>query len=80
MPKLYFHLRSNRDELLDPEGRDLPLVDVPSQVLREARSLIAFGAEEGRIDLRQRIDVEDSMGHVVHTLRLADAVDIDRPE
>ncbi len=80
MPKLYFHLRENSEVLLDPEGIDMPENQVPARALWEARALIAYDAAAGRIDLRPRIDVEDATGRLVHSLRLADAIEILRPD
>ena len=80
MSKLYFHLRENGEALLDPEGVDMPVDQVAARAMWEARALIAYDAEMGRINLCSRIDVEDEAGRLVHSLRLADAIEIVRPE
>ena len=80
MSLYFFHLRDGIDILLDPEGRQLDGPDeIPSAVLKEARSIIAHDAMNGRIVLKQHIDVEDESGNILHTLHFADAVEIDYP-
>lgn len=76
MPRLYFHLHDGVDRLLDEEGSELTLAEAEVRALTEARSLIAHEALQGRIDLNQRLDVEDSEGAVLHTLCFRDAVEI----
>jgi hypothetical protein len=76
----FFHLRDGTDVLLDPDGHDV--ADAPAvraKALKEARALISAEALEGRIDLTQRIDVEDAAGALVHRLGFADAVAIVQP-
>lgn len=65
------------DECLDPEGVYLP--DVPaahSQALRAAYSIMAADIAEGKLDLDQRIDVEDEAGNIVCAIRFRDIVTI----
>jgi hypothetical protein len=74
MARYFFHLRDGHDELLDPEGTELP--DKPSieaAALRAARDTLSHDLLAGRLDLRHRIDVEDEAGTVVHTIELADS-------
>ena len=61
--------------LLDPEGREIadPL-RIPQLALRDARSILAQEALDGRIDLRCFIQVRDEGGAVVHELRFPDAL------
>jgi hypothetical protein len=81
MPLYFFHLRDGVDELIDEEGREL---DDPRSLavvtLREARSILSAEAQEGRIALDQRIDVEDHEGRLVHRLQFADAVVFTPPD
>jgi hypothetical protein len=75
----YFHLRDGTDVLLDPDGRVLPSLDaVVGAALYEARAIISADAKGGSISLRHRIDVEDELGAVVHSINFEDAVKIDR--
>jgi len=75
----YFHLRDGTDVLLDPDGRVLPNLDaVVGTALNEARAIISADARGGSISLRHRIDVEDELGAVVHSINFEDAVKIDR--
>ena len=75
----YFHLRDGTDVLLDPDGQVLPSLDaVVGAALYEARAIISADAKGGSISLRHRIDVEDELGAVVHSIDFEDAVKIDR--
>ena len=77
MVRYYFHLRDGGERLLDPQGTD---IDDPAQLermaLREARAVISQEALEGKINLQQRIEIEDETGRLVHSLSFADAVRI----
>jgi hypothetical protein len=77
MSFFYFHLRDGVDILLDLEGRELDSsFAIEEAALREARSIISEDARKGRIDLDVRIDVEDELRNVVHSLCFRDAVEI----
>jgi hypothetical protein len=77
MTQYYFHLHNGHDILLDAEGMELDDLDaVTVQALREARSLISHDALDGRINLKQHIEVEAPVGTVVHRLEFIDAVEI----
>lgn len=77
MPRYYFHLKDGAERLLDPEGREIAEPDqVPAISLNEARALIAQEALQGRINLSQRLEVEDGAGRLFHVVRFKDAVDI----
>ena len=77
MVRYYFHLHDGVERLLDPQGAD---VDDPAQLarmaLKEARAVVAQEALEGEINLRQRIEIEDEGGNLIHSLSFADAVRI----
>ena len=79
MSRLYFHLYDGVDTLIDPDGIDVPYEEASSRALAEARALIADEALRGRIDLRQRIDVEDAAGRLLHSLSFYQAVEIIAP-
>lgn len=77
MAVYYFHLRNDRDQILDRAGRqfdDMGAVRVAA--LEEARGVIAADAKAGRLDFGHWISVENGRGEEVHRLRLADAVEI----
>ena len=75
MRTYFFHLRDGEDVLLDPEGRAFPSMEaVVAATLYEGRDVIATDAKSGRINLAQRLEIEDDQGKIVHTLRLNDAV------
>jgi len=68
------HLRDSVDELLDPEGVDLPdLEAVRTAVLLAARDMLAGDIRQGLIDLRYRIDAENEEGGLVYSLPLQHA-------
>jgi hypothetical protein len=75
MPTYFFHFRDGVDLLLDPEGRTLDSDQVVPETLLQARALIAADVLAGRVDLDDRIDVQNSGGIVVHSLAFADAVE-----
>ena len=75
--RYFFHLRADGEQLLDPDGRELPSLEAAqAATLREARALISHDALAGHIRLDQRLDVETGEGRVVHSLSLTDAVTI----
>jgi hypothetical protein len=76
MARLYFHLHGGTEPLFDRDGIDLPIGNAVDRALVEARALIAAYALEGRINLRQRLEVADDDGVTLHSLDFADAVEI----
>jgi hypothetical protein len=79
MKTYFFHLRDGVDVLLDPDGRQLTgLPAAIAAALVEARSIIGADALLGTILLEQRIDVEDELGTIVHSLEFEDAVQLVR--
>ena len=80
MPRYFMHLRDSTDEVLDPEGIEMPPEAVPGAALMAARDCIAGDVKIGRLDLRYRIDVHAEDGAIVHTLSFADAVEIVPPK
>ena len=79
MSRFYFHLRDGVDTLLDEDGIEMMPEEAAARALFEARAIIADEALHGRIDLRQRIDVQDGNGMILHSLAFADAVEIVPP-
>jgi hypothetical protein len=77
LARYFFHLRNHTDEMLDPEGMELPLADdVKTEALRAARDLLSHEIKSGMVDLRYRIDVEEADGGAVHSLSLKDAFEL----
>ena len=76
MARYYFHLHGDTGVLRDAEGSELSIDAAIDRTTYEVRALIAAEALEGRIDLRQRLDVEDVNGVIFHSLTFADAVQI----
>jgi hypothetical protein len=70
------HLRDSKEELLDPDGVEMPTKAVAKAALMSARDCIAADVRHGHVDLRYWIDVQDEKGATVHTLRFVDAVEI----
>ena len=74
MSLYFFHLRDGSDQLLDPEGVELPdLKAAEARALAAARDMLSEEMKLGRLDLGYRIEVEDERGRVLHSLPLADA-------
>ena len=75
MAHYFFHLRDGEDILLDPEGCEVAdLAAIVAKALLAARSILSAEALEGRIPFNMRLDVEDDVGAIVHSLAFADAV------
>ena len=74
MPLYFMHLKDSTEEVLDPEGSEMPADAVPAIALRQARDCMAGDIKAGRLDLRYRIDVHDEAGEIVHRLPFEDAV------
>lgn len=77
MPRFFMHLRDGTDEVLDPEGVELPDLDAArSKALTAARDVLAGDVRHGLIDLRYRIDAEDEAGRLVYSLPFKHAFSI----
>ena len=79
MTRYFLHLKDSTDEVLDPDGVELPEGAVPAAALRSARDCIAGDVKNGRIDLHYRIEVVNESGELVHTLPFSDAVEVVPP-
>jgi len=74
MARYFFHLRDGSDQLLDPDGIELPDQQaIETAALRAARDTLSHELRAGRLDLPYRIDVETEDGTIVHTIDLAEA-------
>jgi hypothetical protein len=77
MPRFFFHLH-NGEDCRDTEGVELANIDAAHQeALRSARSIMAGEVIEGRLPLRDVIEVEDEAGATVTRLPFRDAVEIE---
>lgn len=77
MPRFYFHLHNQIGEVPDEEGEDLPdLAAARARAIENIRSIMAGEIAEGRLDLRGSIDIADSGGAVVATVRFPEAVEL----
>lgn len=79
MPRYFLHLRDSVDEVLDPEGIEMPREAIAGVALAQARDCMAGDVKSGRLDLHYRIDVHDEAGKVVHSLPFADALEVVAP-
>lgn len=79
MPRYFMHLRDSIDEVLDPEGIEMPPEAVAGAALLAARDCMAGDVRTGLLDLHYRIDVHAENGEVVHTLPFTDALEIAPP-
>lgn len=76
MPRYYFNLFDD-SVAVDDEGLELPdIAAARAQAIRGARSLIASQAEQGRICLNCRIEVEDENRRPVLILPFTEAVTV----
>ena len=77
VPRYFLHLRDSIDELLDPEGIELPDMDALKKcVMETVRDLIVGDVRDGIIDFRYRIDAENDAGQVVYSLPFKHALNI----
>ena len=77
MTRYFMNLRDGTEELLDPEGVEcVSLEALRTAVLAAVRDLMSGDVRRGLIDLRFRIDAEDSDGEIVYTLPFKHAVSI----
>jgi hypothetical protein len=80
MTRYFFHLRDGVDEILDPEGVELPSEAVAEAALVAARDCMAADVKAGRLDLSSRIDVYQADGELVQSVSFADALEVVSPE
>lgn len=76
MPKVFFHLCDHAEFLLDEQGMDLDLGEVPALALKAAREIVADDALTGCINMGYSLEARDEAGKAVHTLYFKDAVRI----
>ena len=78
MPRYHFHLY-NDEVTLDTEGRELAnLESACAAASIEARTMAANEvSEEGKLDLKHRIDIVDEAGNCVSTVYFRDVVQVE---
>ena len=77
MSRYFLHLRDHVEEMLDPEGVELPSLEaVKKAVLEAARDVMSGDLRNGLLDLRYRIDVENDQGAIIFTLPFEHAVKV----
>jgi hypothetical protein len=76
MPRYFFNIHNDVDTC-DEEGKDLPDLDAAiTYAIAGARSLAAEAVTEGRLIGHHRIEIVDSAGELVRSVRFDEAVDI----
>ena len=77
MPKFFFNLR-NDVCVDDEEGKDLPdAVKAREMAVSFARDIMSEDVKDGRLVLKDEIDVIDDKGDKVLTLPFRDAIEIE---
>jgi uncharacterized protein DUF6894 len=78
MPRYYLNIRNKISFTPDEEGCDLPNAEAArKEAVRGARSLMSAEiADEGRLDLRGRIEVVDETGELVLIVPFREALEI----
>jgi hypothetical protein len=77
MSMMFFHLRDGVDQLIDPDGIALPGPEaVKARALECAFDILAADIREGKLNLNNRIDVEDEGGEVVFSVDFRSLVEI----
>ena len=75
MPFYYFHIRNGSGFTRDEEGQELADTNAAMDVaVRSVRSLLSAEIEDGRIDLRGRLEVTDLQDQPLFALPFEDAV------
>ena len=77
MPRFFFNLRNNVS-VEDREGKELPDVETArEQAITHARGIMSEDVKDGRLVLRDEIDVIDESGVRLLTVRFGEAVEIE---
>ena len=77
MPKFFFNLRDDVS-IDDWEGKDLTDVATARELaIRHARGIMSEDVKDGRLVLKDEIEVVDERGEPVLKLRFRDAIEID---
>ena len=77
MPRFFFNLH-DEVSVEDKEGKDLADAgEARNQAVRSARGIMSEDVKDGRLVLKDSIDVIDEKGDRVLTLPFRDAIDIE---
>ena len=77
MPRFFFNLR-NDISVEDGEGKELPdAVSARAEAVRHARNIMSEDIKDGRLMLKDSIDIVDEQGQPVTTLRFREAIEIE---
>lgn len=77
MPKFFFNLRDDV-WVEDCEGKELPdAAKAREEAVRYARGMMSEDVKDGRLVLKDEIDIVDEKGDPVLTLPFRDAIDIE---
>jgi hypothetical protein len=77
MPRFFFNLRDDVS-VEDCEGKDLADADMAREMaVSYARGIMSEDVRDGRLVLRDEIDVVDEQGARILTLPFRDAIDIE---
>ncbi len=79
MASLTFHLCHGPEVVTEWDGADVLVEAAARLALNSARVQISQDALRGQINLNYRIDVEDELGQIVHSLPFTKAVKIKQP-
>ena len=77
MARFYFHVRDRLNQLIDPDGVELP--DLPTAVERAklaVRDMLSHDMKIGIVDVGHRLDVENAQGAILYTLAFREAFKI----
>jgi hypothetical protein len=75
MTRYHFNIRNGDGFIPDEEGRELAGPDVArSEAVTGARSLIADGILQGRLDLSGSIEITDAKGELLFVVPFADTI------
>ena len=78
MPRFFFNLRNNVP-VEDREGKELPDIDTARELaITHARGIMSEDVKDGRLVLKDEIDVLDEGRARVLTVRFRDAVKIEQ--
>ena len=77
MARYFMHLRDSTNELLDPEGREFPILEaLRNAVLIAVRDLMPGDVINGQLDMRFRINAHDEAGAIAYSLPFKHALSI----
>src|SRR5690606_29910770 len=77
MPRFYFHIHNGNGFARDDEGTDAPdRAAAEALATKGIRSIVAEEALGGMIDLTGRVEIRDAEGHLLTTVRFAEAFEL----